>query len=71
MERVVYASGRHDDTDGSGYSPDFNAIGEGAARNNIARKITGFLLCTPTWFAQVLEGEPHDIAKLLGQLEQD
>jgi Sensors of blue-light using FAD len=71
MERVVYVSRRRNDTDSAGYSSVFDEIGEKAARNNAARGLTGFLLCTPTWFAQVLEGEASTIAALLDRLKQD
>lgn len=56
MHRILYTSSRSDDTNQLGQSPDFACIGEHAARNNAKLQITGFLICTPTWYAQVLEG---------------
>jgi hypothetical protein len=71
MERLVYCSRRVDDTDAAGFSPSFKEIGEVAAKNNVALNVTGFLLCTPTWYAQVLEGERDTLATLLVRLERD
>jgi Sensors of blue-light using FAD len=71
MHRILYTSSRRDDTDNLGQSPDFARIGGHAARNNAALNITGFLICTPTWYAQVLEGEKSRLLTLLEVISAD
>jgi Sensors of blue-light using FAD len=71
MHRILYTSSRTDDTDKLGQSPDFTCIGEHAARKNAALHVTGFLICTPTWYAQVLEGEKSQLLTLLEEIAAD
>jgi hypothetical protein len=71
MRRLIYASARNDDTQGTGYSPDFADIGEHAHISNQSQGITGLLICTPTWFCQTLEGPDAAIEKLLAKIARD
>jgi blue light- and temperature-responsive anti-repressor len=71
MQRLIYSSSRVDDTDANGFSTEFNDIGEVAVRNNAGLGITGFLICTKTWFAQVLEGKEAAVEDLLAKIEKD
>ncbi len=71
MERLIYSSRRRDDTGGSGFSPQFAEIAQVAAELNARSGITGFLLCTPCWFAQILEGETAPLDQLLASLLRD
>lgn len=71
MERLIYTSRRRDDTGGSGYSPQFAEIAGFAAEQNARIGLTGFLLCTPCWFAQILEGETGPLDGLLTRLIRD
>jgi hypothetical protein len=71
MQRLVYSSSRVDDTDANGFSTEFNDIGEVAERNNVKLGITGFLICTKTWYAQVLEGEAAVLESMVAKIEKD
>jgi Sensors of blue-light using FAD len=71
MHRLTYSSRRIDDTDASGFSPDFADIGAVASRNNEQLHVTGFLICTPHWFCQILEGEWQNLEKLMDAIEKD
>jgi hypothetical protein len=71
MQRLIYSSSRVDDTDVNGFSTEFNDIGEVAERNNAALGLTGFLICTRTWYAQILEGEEASIDELMAKIEKD
>jgi hypothetical protein len=71
MHRILYTSSRKDDTDKLGQSPDFASIGEHAACKNARLQITGFLICTPTWYAQILEGEKSQLLNLIDIISVD
>jgi hypothetical protein len=71
MHRFTYTSRRIDDTDASGYSPDFEQIGSVACRNNGRFQITGFLICTPNWYCQILEGEQQNLDTLMAVIARD
>jgi Sensors of blue-light using FAD len=71
MHRILYTSSRRDDTDQLGQSSDFACIGEHAARKNTMLHITGFLICTPTWYAQILEGEKSRLLNLIEVIAAD
>jgi hypothetical protein len=71
MQRLIYASRRVDDTDATGFSATFKEIGEVALRKNTALGVTGFLICTKSWFAQILEGEPAVVETLMACIEKD
>jgi hypothetical protein len=71
MQRLIYSSSRVDDTDATGFSTEFNDIGEVAVRKNVELGITGFLICTKTWYAQILEGDATAIEELLARIEKD
>jgi hypothetical protein len=71
MQRLIYSSSRVDDTDANGFSTEFNDIGEVAARKNFELGVTGFLICTRTWYAQVIEGEAPVLEALLAKIEKD
>jgi hypothetical protein len=71
MQRLIYASRRVDDTDTTGFSATFKNIGDVSLRKNTERGITGFLICTRCWFAQILEGDPALIEPLLATIEKD
>jgi hypothetical protein len=71
MQRLIYSSSRVDDTDANGFSTEFNDIGEVAARKNSELGITGYLICTRNWYAQVLEGEAPVLETLLAKIEKD
>jgi hypothetical protein len=71
MHRILYSSSRIDDVDQHGQSPDFTCIGEHAARKNAGLGITGFLICTPTWYVQVLEGEKSKVLGLIDVIAAD
>ncbi|AMJ60316.1 BLUF domain-containing protein [Bosea sp. PAMC 26642] len=42
-----------------------------AQRKNLANGVTGFLMVTPGAFAQVIEGEPHQVAETYGRIVAD
>ncbi|MGO4670536.1 BLUF domain-containing protein [Bosea sp. 2YAB26] len=42
-----------------------------AQRLNVQNEVTGFLLVTPGAFAQVLEGEAHNVAETYGRIVVD
>ena len=68
MERRICSSCHRDDPSGSDFSSQFAAIANAAAGLASRYGVTGFLLCTPWWFAQVLEGETDLLDQLMGGL---
>lgn len=69
LTRLVYASRR---TLGEAdRTHEIERIIASARRLNAANGVTGFLMVTPTGFAQVLEGEQDNIAETYGRIVVD
>jgi hypothetical protein len=71
MLRIVYTSRREDDTSGTGLSADFHDIATTAQENNKTLGVTGFLICTPHWYCQVLEGPKKKVNALFRKIGRD
>jgi hypothetical protein len=69
--RLIYVSQRIDDTDVLGLSSEFKTICEQAERNNVRDDITGFLICTPQWYGQILEGSAIAIERVMEKIKRD
>ncbi len=46
-------------------------LGEQYGRRNAARGVTGFLLCTPPFFLQCLEGPPQEVKEVFLKIYRD
>ena len=66
MRRIVYISTADGLSD-----VQVDAIVSGAARNNLATQVSGFLLYNGRNFLQMIEGENAEIAELIGVIEAD
>lgn len=71
LTRLTYVS-RHDlICDADGFNPAFAAIETAAMPANADLAVTGFLVCTRSWFAQVIEGPAGNIERLYAAIERD
>lgn len=69
LTRLVYASRtKLVEADRTG---EIERIIASARRRNAQNDVTGFLMVTPTGFAQVLEGNQHNIAETYGRIVVD
>ncbi len=66
MRRIVYISTAAGLSDAQ-----VDAIVSGAARNNLATQVSGFLLYNGRNFLQMIEGENAEIGELIGVIEAD
>jgi hypothetical protein len=71
MKRIVYSSARIDDTHGRGFSQDFVDIQRVGVSNNMRNSVTGLLICTPTWFFQILEGASRAVSATMEKISTD